>query len=383
MVDLTGDGRQEIAAGNLLLNQVEVYSYTSGLQPLVGWPLAVDGPVKPAPAAADLDGDGLLEIISGSDGGQLYVWKVDGSLLAGWPALLDFSYRILATPAIADLDGDGVLDVVVPLANGKLYAFDALGSLKPGWPVSIGDVTDQFNSQVINSSPRIADLNGDGHPEIVVGSMDKHLYAFNADGSLIWRYKTGDLVMSSPAVGEILPDVPGLETVVGSGDRYVYLLGASGNLIWRRATGWTVRSSPALADLDGDGSLEIVIGSDDDKLWAWHSDGSLVAGWPQATGADVFSSPTTGDVDADGLPEVLVGSDDAKLYAWNADGQLVAGWPKPVNQSIKGQPVVVNLDNDVTMEIVTADLSGTLFVFEGLTPVYPNPVFIPIVTKGR
>ena len=69
-------------------------------------------------------------------------------------------------------------------------------------------------------------------------------------------------------------------------------------------TGWTLRSSPTAADLDGNGDLELLIGGDDDRLWAWHHDGSLVAGWPQTTNADLFSSPSVGDLDGDGDLEI-------------------------------------------------------------------------------
>ena len=81
----------------------------------------------------------------------------------------------------------------------------------------------------------------------------------NRDGSTRWMYPTGDMVISSPAVGDVDPSKPGLEIAAGSGDRFVYLLDADGNQIWRRPTAWTVRSSPLLADIDGNGDLEIVV----------------------------------------------------------------------------------------------------------------------------
>jgi LruC domain-containing protein len=379
--DLNGDGWTEIIAGNLLANRVEVMNVLGGQ--VGGWPRPTGGGVKAPPAVADLDGDGRLDILAGSETGEIYAWHANGQPLGGWPVVLHGGFRILATPAVGDIDADGALDVVVPAADGKLYALDAQGAPKAGWPVSIGDVADLYGSQVINGSPQLADLDGDGSREIVVGATDKRVYVFNRDGSTRWIFPTDDMLLSTPAVGEIDPTTAGLEIVVGSGDRYVYLLDAAGNLLWRRPTGWTIRSSPIFADLDGDGAVEILIGSDDNRVWAWHRDGTLVAGWPQTTGADVMSSPRVGDIDGDGDLEVVAGSDDARLWAWHADGTPVDGWPQAMNLSVKGAPLLVNLDDDPTLEVAAADLSGLIRKWQVGAVAYQLPVYLPLVTRGR
>jgi LruC domain-containing protein len=375
--DLNDDGNSEIIIGNLLKNQVEVSD--SLLNPLPGWPQPVEGGIKAAAAIADLDGDGVDEVLVGASDGRLYAWHYNGTLVEGWPVMLNEGFRVLATPAVGDLDGDGSQDVVVPATDGQLYAFNATGVARSGWPISIGDVADQFGGQVINSSPQIVDLDGNGSLEIVVGSTDQHLYAFNADGSVRWAFETDDMVLSTPAVGELDGNTSGLEIVVGSGDSYVYVLNSEATLLWKRPTGWTVRSSPILADIDGDQDLEIIIGSDDDKVWAWHHSGNLVNGWPQTADADVFSSPQVGDVDGDGMPEIVVGSDGAAVYAWHGDGSVVSGWPQSTSSSVKGTPALANLDTDNALEIVAGDLSGRLFSWNGDGRSVIQHVFLPLV----
>ena len=96
---------------------------------------------------------------------------------------------------------------------------------------------------------------------------------------------------------------------------------------WPKATGGDVRYV-ALGDLDGDNLLEIVAGSDDHKVYAWHNDGSTVSGFPKimSTGTDVC--PAIGDLNGDGQPEIVIGSDDYKVYAWTVPssyGRL--DWP--------------------------------------------------------
>lgn len=389
VADLDGDGRAEIIIGNLLSNQVESYDAHGQMRP--GWPQPVGGGVKASAAVADLDQDGDLEVIVGATDGKLYAWHHTGQAVSGWPVTIDGNYRVLATPAIADLDGNSTPDIVIPLSNGKLYAFEASGAAKSGWPVSLGGVEDKFDSQIINSSPRIADLDGMGGLEIIVGSTDKQLYVFNSNGTQRWTFATNDMILSSPLVADIDPSKAGQEIAFGSGDSYVYLLDQSGNLIWKNRTGWIVRSSPEAVDLDADGDLEILIGSDDDRLWAWHNDGTLVPGWPQATGADVFSSPAVGDIDGVDGSEVVIGSDDAKVYAWHTNGALLESWPREANLSVKGKPALANMDDDQALEIVVGDFSGTLYIwnFSGTQPgnddpgngIRTNRVFLPLVVR--
>ena len=378
VADLDGDGKREIILGNLLANRVEVYDSQQHMR--TGWPQATGAGVKATPALADLTGDGKPEIIAGAEDGKLYAWHANGTAVQGWPVRVGsnptISYRILATPAIADLDKNGVADVVVPLADGKLYAFDAQGKQKAGWPLSIGGITDQAGSQVINSSPRIADLDGSGQLKVVVGSTDHRLYVFNGNGTLAWSYLTGDMIMGAPALADFDAARPGLEIAVASGDSFVYLLDKDGSKLWRRRTGWTIRSTPLAADLDGDNKPELLVGGDDNKLWAWHADGTTVAGWPQSAGAPIFSSPTTGDLDGDGKPEVVVGSDDAYLYAWHADGTALAGWPRPSGAAIKGAPVVTTLRPGAEPTAIVGDFGGTLYAL-----TWRHHLLLPVIGK--
>jgi hypothetical protein len=381
IANLDNSGDPEIIMCNFGSSQVEVYDAEGTMMP--GWPRST-GRLKAPAAAADLNNDGSMEILVGDDTGTLHVWERNGEYLSGWPVTIDDQYRILAKPAVGDVDQDNQPEIVVPMTNGILYVLQTDGS-QNGEPLSIGEDAEKpdSQSQVINSSPQIADLDRDGNSEIVVGSYDSIVYVFNLQGSYeghtydernqvgdhyiapMWIYKTGDTIMSTPAVENIDPNVAGHEVAIGSGDGYFYLLDNQGNMLWQYDTTFSIRSSPAVTDLDGNGDLEIIFGSDDDNVYALQHDGTDVSGWPQQTQADVFASPTVGDIDGDGSNEVIIGSDDANIYAWNEDGTLVSGWPKETERSVKATPALINNDDDSAMEVVIGDASGDFSIVEG------------------
>ena len=176
-----------------------------------------------------------------------------------------------------------------------------------------------------------------------------------------WPQATDGDVFSSPAIGDIDNDGD-LEVVVGSKDDYVYAWHHDGRLVdgWPQATSGSVVASPALVDIDGDGYLEIVVGSLDDKVYVWRYNGEIVIGWPQKAGGDVRSSPAIGDIDNDGDLEIVIGtnsfSDNA--WAWHHNGGLVAGWPKDIGYYVNSTPTLADLDGDGDLEIVLLSMGS-------------------------
>ena len=344
MADVNGDGKEEVIVGY----GTTVRIFDSSGQALPGWPQSVDpnergGLIQKSPVVADLDGDGMAEIVAYNNTGEILVWNADGTPYGNWPMFVGGSLNSLA---IADMDGDGLNDIIAAGWDRSVRVFDHQGAMLPGWPTWLNTGT---TSRIL-MQPSVADLDLDGAPELVVLAM-MNLYVLRSDGSI----------------------APGWPRIVNPPD-----------------IGYP-HSYPALADLDGDHDLEVVIGSLDGFVHAFHHDGTDVSGWPQSVPPDV-NSPTIGDIDGDGLPEVVAGVDTvlvdyrktSQLYAWNGDGTPVPGWPVIFTLTSNhtasafgfGAAALIDLDADGVSEIiassdVNADKPFALKAYHGdASPVF-------------
>jgi len=331
------------------------------------WPKSTGAPVNSSPVLGDLDGDGVLEIVVGSDNNKVYAWKPDGTLMPGWPVTTGDSVR--SSPALADIDGDGRLDVIVGSFDNKVYVWNFNGSLLAGWPVVTGSV--------VYSSPSVGDIDGDQRPEVIVGSFDNKVYAWNADGTLVrgWPKPTGLFVYSSPALADI--DRDGLvEVIVGTDNNRVFAWNGDGTDVegWPTATEHVVPSSPAVGDIDNDGVLEVVVGSWD-KVFIWNSQGERKTGWPVTAGHQIPSSPALADLNNDGLLEIIVGCKDGKVYAWDASGRSLPGWPTVTDAEISSSPAVGDLDGNGVLDVIVGSKDNKIYVWDAqgiLLPGWPK-----------
>jgi hypothetical protein len=108
---------------------------------------------------------------------------------------------------------------------------------------------------------------------------------------------------------------------------------------------------PALGDLDGDGVLEIVCGSADGNVWAWHPDGTLLDGFPASSGTMALSGPVAlGDLDGKPGVDIVAANRDGSLHLFRWDGSEPAGWPVAV--AATAAPIILRLGHAAEPSIV-------------------------------
>jgi len=169
-----------------------------------------------SPCIADVDLDGRTEVVAiNRDGSVACLRGADGT--TKWEHL--FGARFLSTPAIGDVDQNGLPEIVIS-GTGYIYCLNGTtGYISWSRPFTPVEATSGVS---LDSSPALADIDGDGRLEIIVGGNDNMLHALNAeDGSPRWAYPVQKRIESSPAVADIDGDGKA-EIVFGCNDYRVY-----------------------------------------------------------------------------------------------------------------------------------------------------------------
>ena len=397
IADVDGDGKKEV-----------VFSTTDGfVYALRGdgglmWSFMTGGKRRlpsnfgliPSPTVADLDRDGSSEVIVPSTDGHLYVLSSGGELMWKYKILRATNRisEVETAPAVVDVDADGVLDIIFAANDGNIYALNITGG--EVWSVDLRRYYNRFwffkrnlrHGLRIISSPAVGDINSDGLLEVVIatrssGDLKSKVFALNAhDGSLVWifeieKYETD----ASPSIADIDGDgvleviIGAGETPHGGGDKGLYVLeGGNGTLRWRFQAGGGLDASPSIADIDGDGRMEIVVGSLwDGGVYAVNHDGTLL--WRYGTKDQVYSTAAIADVNGDDRLEGIVGSTDNNLYVIDGKtGGLV--WKFRTEGRIYSSPAVADLDGDGKLEIVVGG-GYRLYVLEAGKGKYEWPKF--------
>jgi hypothetical protein len=229
------------------------------------------------------------------------------------------AYAVQASLTIASLQGGA--DVFAGSLDQYSFALDAsTGSVLSGWPF--------FSADSVFSTAATADLYGDGQQELVVGgassaglamgqaySQGGHVRVVGPQGALMYDYDTTQEVDSSPAIGGFLT---GGEVGIAVGTGSFYKAASDTDTVkaftsrlvpvWSETLDGLTSSSPALADVEGNGQLDVVEGTDTGSSGSvWVLDGATGAPiWHTGLVARVIGSAVAADLSGAGYQDLLV-----------------------------------------------------------------------------
>ena len=142
------------------------------------------------PAVADLDNDGDLDIISGEFSGKFYYLENTGTAsVTSFTTPVENAFGLqgigsLSTPSLGDLDGDGDMDLISGSNDGDFYYFENIGTASaPQFATSVKNPFGLTANQDKRSSGTLVDLDNDGDLDYFTSDTEGHFYYFENTGT--------------------------------------------------------------------------------------------------------------------------------------------------------------------------------------------------------
>jgi len=366
-LDVNKDGKQEVFFGELGTGNGQRLQYALDSDGRLLWTLPTKWDVGPT-AITDLDHDGNMEVVL-EEGEHMPLGGLNLTVVYATNGTVKWRYTDVGTfweegfsssPIIYDVNGDGIDDLTVGSFDRYIYTLSG----KDGSVLWKSPVFEHY----IRTSPVFTDLDGDGEKDFVVWDNHAIARAYSIKTHrLLWEQRLGYGVASTPAIGDLngdgRPEIV-FSLVVSGG---VIVLRSDGSILWTNSDWTYFYHSPTLVDVNGDGKLDVVQGDSQahtivaykgtDGVELWHTTLPNTT-WSQA-------ALVSADIDGDGIIEILVGSDSGLFLLDSATGAIE--WLYPAYK-VRGEPWVADLDGDGMAEILFGAGDRKMHVLDQMPP---------------
>lgn len=320
-----------------------------------------------SPGFADLNGDNTFDMVFGNADGPLNcyyntgtpenpAWEENTSLFGG---VLDPGGA--SNPFVFDYDGDGDLDMFSGSQMGDIIYYQNVGTVTgPAWQENSAPFTSLKHS--IYSAVTVGDVNDDGLIDAIVGDLSGNLF-FHKNIGFDFEFIADEFLdfsfggWSSPRLIDMDNDND-LDIIVGNENgnlNYIENQGSPQTPEWVLISGYfgsiDVGSNcvPAIADLDYDGDYDVLCGNlFGDIIWLENQDGNWIENNTMVIGinGEQNASPALGDFDGDGDMDLVLGEYSGVFSYFRNDFMFVnisntnnsnvslKAYPNPCNENI-------------------------------------------------
>jgi len=336
----------------------------------VRWIYNIGGCGDVAPIIADVDNDDTLDVIvNGSCNPTIFC-------INGYTGQLKWSKPSGggdSPPTVANMDNDSMPEILFCNFNGQLRILNG----EDGSTNETIQVDPNFNP--IQTEPTLVDVNNDGHLDIIMANY------YNITGLYVWAYDyaTQDTLWTNFMAdtstfnayhGGAVADVDGdglLEYVIGSNNGLVRALNVEdGSTLWSIPIPASDMAPISIADLDKDGDLEVVVTNNDwitydERIWVLNGLNGSVA-WSYATTFSSFRGCAIADINGDDTLDLVAGYYMGDVIAVQPFSGLI--WQTNLLQyfppglpyfDVDHGPLVADFDHNGTMNVFVVAGYGT------------------------